>query len=241
MDRSGEKDKDNRSRRFPIYTIGGAKRIQAILISVSVFCFVFILAAKYRYTQDTLQPKPHAVLGYSYALHDTSLYPNKYFRGPTIQRIPQNTVVEIVGFQIKGLPSDWMEIHVSQSYGYVFPFTFAPPKITNEDSGYVLLKDYMKAMPDPSVITLASNAVRFYSELFSTSPHREELLWVLGERLAAFAKKKDARSDIRSREYDIYVQLSQQAGPYQRLAMERLKQWKRSSIGAPHLSLSGDE
>lgn len=224
--------------RFAVQMMLRSTRLRAIVVSSIVFCTVFFLATKYGKLQHRMEVTQHNTLGYTYALRNVSLYSDQSLSRPSKTIITQNTVVEIVGFHIRGKSSDWIEVDPGQTSGYVRPYDFAPPKVVNEDIGYAMLQQYIQHMQDSKLTPLAENAVDFYNKQFDTSIHRDELLWALGEKLETLKFSRSTLADARSAEYNIYTQLSLHPGPYQSRAIRHLEQWKQENTNSRHVSAS---
>ena len=172
------------------------KNVRHLVVSAIVFLVVFSgLLHLTRIHQKPAAPKPHKIAT-SYALRRASVYSAPSLSGAVIGHVDPAEVVNVVAFASPGLPEHWLQITGRAVTGYVAMRDFAPPKPVNAEEGYALLRSVLLVTEDPNVMLLADDAVSYYGQAFPTSPHREELAWLLAERARRVSEHAAARAQL---------------------------------------------
>ena len=153
-----------------------------------------------------------------------------------------STTVDITGFR-RGDQGLWMTVVLNGKTAYVPASDLTPPLAVNAEEGANALKLYLSGLDSDSV-DAAVKAVDYYAQTFPSSPHRDELRWILAERLRTLSAGGGSRAAaLRSQAKAQYDQLAATNSSYAEKAHDAMakgpattQEWVRSPRKTVHKS-----
>ncbi|WP_263365938.1 hypothetical protein [Edaphobacter bradus] len=161
---------------------------------------------------------PPASIGSTYAVQGMNVYQGTDMTGPPSGVVPRQGQLEITGFKLAGNGKDWIQVRSRGVSGYVHPSEVAPPKVSNREQGYLLLKGFLGTIDNPSLMSLAVDSVDSYRHYSGADARADELDWTLAEHLRTLKSGEDLARVERLE----YSKLAAKPGEYQQRAEARM-------------------
>ncbi|MCI0410066.1 MAG: hypothetical protein L0191_16175, partial [Acidobacteria bacterium] len=107
---------------------------------------------------------------------------------PPVKDVNQSDIIGIVGTTHDVMGNRWFRVVSGGIRGFVAAQDVAPPRSTEPEKGYEILRHSLMSLDNPEVLPDATQAVDLYRTSFPASAHHEELRWLLAERTRDFSK-----------------------------------------------------
>ncbi len=153
--------------------------------------------------------KPEEPIGQSYVLSRTSLRQAPSNDAPQIKDLQPPEVVDILAEAVDSVGNWWFRISSKGTRGYVRMRDLAPPKGTDPEKTFNLLRHSLLELDDPSILPEASAAAEYYRKAFPASSHVDEVMWLLAERTRQLAEHSERRQALLSSAKEQYEQIAQ--------------------------------
>ena len=176
------------------------------------------------YKQRREARKPEMPMGQSYVLRATSLRQNPSLSAPPIKDFQPPEIVDIMDLTIDEEGNRWFRISSQDLSGYLLTQEIAPPKATDPEKGFALLRHSLLGLNDPAVLTEATAAVENYRKAFPESPHADEVTWLLAERARDLAEHAVQRQAILRGARKQYGEVARGSGEFAMRARQALAQ-----------------
>lgn len=199
------------------------RRRQWRLITFSILIFVIVFTFANVLLSNRHNLLGRIVLGSSYVLHDIAVRRTASGQTFTTSHLPAGSVVEITDVQQDSKGESWFEIRGDRIAGYVPVNELAPPRGTNAETGYRLLKTSLTNITDPSEGSDAVKAVGLYRRIYSFDNRAQELVWILAEKNRLWGTHARSREMIATAR-DEYQELATANGEYSAAAKSSLQQ-----------------
>ncbi|HEV2492813.1 MAG TPA: hypothetical protein VG204_07030 [Terriglobia bacterium] len=181
-----------------------------------------------------MAPKPHVVMGQTYALHTTTLYRQSSTNAPSIGDLQPGTVAEITDAEFDAVGNRWFEISAQGVTSYVPAGEVAPPKGNDPENGFILLRHSLLSLDDPDVMTAqAVAAVDYYGKAFPQSSHLDELQWLLAERSRALVERYGRQRTLIENAKALYTILAEGKSEFAERARQALEELPSPSAARP--------
>ena len=175
--------------------------------------------------------RPPAVMGQSYALKDASVRRDPALESPVIMELPPSEIVDITGFETDERGHRWFRIRNQGISGFVLTQETAPPKASDPENGYALLRHSLLGVDDPGILGDAVKAVEYFRAKFPSSPHRDELDWLLAEKMRTLAAESSRPRDLLDSARGIYENLAAGKSEFAGSARQVLEQYPTAAKG----------
>lgn len=207
------------------------RQIATIAGAAALFIVAIILIA---YRIQKMAPKPHVVMGQTYALHQTTLYRQPSTTAPPVGDLQPGTVVDITDAEFDATGNRWFEISSQGVTSYVLAGEVAPPKGNDAENGFILLRHNLLSLDDPSVMTTqAVAAVDYYEKAFPQSPHLDEVQWMLADRSRALVERYGRQKALIENAKALYTKLAAGKSEFAERARQALEDLPSPSAGRP--------
>ncbi len=194
------------------------KRLRRIAYGVFLGIVLGAGALVYRKLTSAL---PTEEIGRTFALAPVSMRAKDARDAPPVKDLKASEEVIITAYSHDIEGNRWFRVRSGEINGYLEAQDVAPPKSTDSEKGFEILRHSLMALDDPNVLPQANQAVELYRASFPNNAHVEELRWLLAERTRDFSESyrsaqmsRDARS--------IYEELAQGGGDFSERAKEAL-------------------
>jgi hypothetical protein len=208
---------------------GGLTPGTYILVASGLAIVATIGALLHRQVKVYLGPRP--VIGQSYMLEDASMRRKPALDSPVIKDLSRSKVVGITGFETDETGQRWFRVRDQGINGFVLTNEMAPPKTTDAENGYALLRHSLLGMDDPEVLPEATKALDYFRAKFPESPHWDELEWLLAEQMRALAPESSQQREILTGARRIYESLAAGNSEFSGSARQVLEQYPTVAEG----------
>jgi hypothetical protein len=208
-----------------------ARQYRAAAVSIVVFVVVFSAALVFRHV--SMPPLEARVVARSYVLNNTQLRRSPSVGSAVVGTLAPGTAVELTGFR----EGHWMTLTWKDAVAYVPASDLTPPLAVDADEGANALKFYLSEMDGSESVDAAVKAVDYYAQAFPSNPRREELRWVLAERLKALSLEGGAKGSVLRRQAnEQYEQLASTNGDYAEKARTAIVKFSSTPayVASPH-------
>jgi|GEM_PF-4371316 len=207
------------------------RQIATIAGTAALFIVAIVLIV---YRIQKMAPKPHVVMGQTYGLHETTLYRQPATTAPSIGDLQPGTVAEITDAEFDAVGNRWFEISSQGITSYVPAGEVAPPKGTDAENGFILLRHSLLSLDDPDVMsTQAVAAVDYYEKAFPLSPHLDEVQWLLADRSRALAERYGRQRTLLENAKALYTKLAAGKSEFAERARQALEDLPAPSAARP--------
>jgi len=206
--------------KYPVPAVLGGAFVVAALLGLLI------------YTRLRQPSKPKAPIGRSYVLDQASLRRDPSPSAPVLQELRAPEIVNITDCVFDVLGNHWFEISLKGSGGYVLARELAPPKASDPEAGYKLLRHSLLALEGPESLTAAAEAVSYYQRGFPASPHVDELRWLFAETTRKLGQHSDRRQALLRRAEEAYKKIAEGNGEFADRARRALAQIRSEAAGA---------
>jgi hypothetical protein len=185
------------------------KKRRAILISVGVFLavtFLGLYASLFRHDRAGAE-----VAATTYLLRQAPLRLQPSSTSGSSSTLGAATVVAINGLATDSEGHRWYVTRQDNRDKFLAVTEVAPPKARLPELGSQMLRAWLVAFRDPSLVPEADSAVNYYCANFGNSPHCEELRWLAAERFRSFAQRGN-EPDTLNRARHLYQTLADGKG-----------------------------
>ena len=184
-------------------------------VAVSVLAFLVVLGTGLyilHRINNTNTPAP--VIAKSSTLHATELHRSPSFGSASAGKLMPGTALGVTGFR-HGDQGLWMKLAWNNATAYAPAFDLTAPLAVDAEQGAYALKLYLSELDASDSVDPAVKAVNYYAQTFPASPHRDELRWVLAERLRSLSAGGGQKAAaLRSQANEQYQQLAATTGGY---------------------------
>ncbi len=163
-------------------------------------------------------------MGQSYVLRQTSLRQDPSLDAPAIKDLQPSDIVAIADYMIDTLGNRWFRISSQGINGYVRTQDLAPPKGTNPDRSFEILRHSLLGLDDPAALPEASAAVDYFRKRFPDSLHGDEVVWLLAESTRKLGEHSDRREALLESASKQYATIAQGSGEFAEPARQALAQ-----------------
>jgi len=163
------------------------------------------------------------VMGETYVLGPISMRTKASTDAPPVKDLKPSDVVTIYGYTHDMVGNRWFRVRSGEINGFLRAQEVAPPKSSDPEKGFEILRHSLMALEDPQVLTQAKQAVDLYHATFPASTHFDELRWLLAERtreLAEGSRSPEMTGSARK----IYEEIAAGQGEFSDRARETLGQ-----------------
>lgn len=188
-----------------------------VILSATISIFLYLRR------KGVFEPAPPA--GQSYVLVDTSLRQKASLDSPPVKDLKSSEILDIADYTVDAAGNRWFQASSEGITGYVLIEDVAPPKTAHPEKGYALLRHSLLGLENPALVPEATQAVEYYRRRFPSSPHRDELIWLLAERARSLARDASERESLLGRARELYGKLAEGNSEYAesaRLALAQL-------------------
>jgi len=206
--------------KYPVPAVAGGAIAVAALLGLLI------------YTRLRPRSRPKAPIGQSYVLDRAALRRNPSLSAPVLQELRGPEIVNITDYVFDILGNHWFEISRKGSSGYVLARELAPPKASDPEAGYRLLRHSLLALERPESLTAAAEAVNYYQRVFPASPHGDELSWLFAETTRKLGEHSDRRQALLRRAEETYKKLAEGNGEFADRARRALAQLRSETAAA---------
>ena len=154
----------------------------------------------------------------------TELHSSPSLGSASAGKLLPGTLVDVTGFR-RGDQGLWMTLTLNGKAVYAQAADLTPPLAVDAEEGGNALKLYLSGLEVSDSVDAAVKAVDYYAQTFPTSPHRDELRWILAERLrslSAVGGPRGARLGTKLSHNTINLPLPMAAMP-----RKPMKPWRR--------------
>lgn len=183
------------------------------------------------------------VIAKSSILRASELHRSPSLGSASAGKLLPGTTVDVTGFR-RGDQGLWMTLALNGKTAYAQASDLTPPLAVDAEEGASALKLYLSGLEASDSVDAAVKAVDYYAQTFPASPHRDELRWILAERLKTLSAVGGSRgSALRSQAKSQYDQLATTNSSYAEKAHEAMakapataQEWVSSPRKAVHKS-----
>jgi len=183
---------------------------RAILVSVGVFLAVTFIGLYATLFREGSGGPESAATTYVLRQAPLRLQPNGN-SGSSITLGPA-TVITLTGLATDSEGHRWYVTRQDGKDKFVALTEVAPPKVRLPELGSQMLRTWLIAFNDSSLVPEADSAVNYFCAQFAQSPHCDELRWLAAERFRALASKSGSTPDTVSRARRLYQTLADKKG-----------------------------
>lgn len=222
---------------------------QVRLVAGVVLVVAIAFGIAYYLTQGSRSGETQ-VLGQTYVLAATSMRRQADAAAAPVRDLRPSEILDITDYTTDAVGHRWYRVKAVGISGYVRTEDVAPPKSRDPSKGYEILRHSLLGLDDRGTLSAAGEAVDLYGNLFPSSPHIDELRWLLAERTREMGERSGRSRTLLASAREQYEKIargnSEFAGPA-RQALEQLPEAapaptasaKASEASAPRLSLLG--
>jgi len=170
-------------------------------------------------------PEAPGVIGQTYALAPVSMRAHAAADAPPIKDLQPSEIVNITDYTLDVMGNRWFRVTSADVNGFVRTQDVAPPKSTDPEIGFEILRHSLMGLDNTEALALAIQAVDFYRNAFPSSPHQEELRWLLAERTREISAHHPASRALLGQARALYAEIAKGGGEFAdraRQAMEEL-------------------
>jgi hypothetical protein len=200
----------------------------AITVSVAAGIAIFL-------TRSTWRGTP-AVIGQTYVLAPVSMRSRAAADAPPVKDLQASEVLDITDHTLDVMGNRWFRVSSADVNGYVRTQDVAPPRSTDPEKGFEILRHSLMGLSGPEVLTAATQAVDLYQNTFPSSPHKEELHWLLAERTREMSEDGRNRPLLTSAR-ELYAEIADSGGEFADRARQALAELP--TPGAPATAAGG--
>ncbi len=183
------------------------RKFRAVAVSLVTFVVVFCLGLVFLKQMNKPNPAAH-VIAKSQALNATELRHSPSLGASIVEKIVPGTVIYITGFR-NGDQGLWMMLDWNHTVAYAIASDLTPPLALDANEGANVLKNYLLALDVSEASDMAVKAVDYYAQAFPGNPHRDELRWILAERLRALSTQSGPKGlELRRKAKEQYERLA---------------------------------
>lgn len=183
------------------------RKFRAIAVSLVTFVVVFCLGLVFLRQINKPNPPAH-VIAKSQTLHSTELRHSPSLGASIVEKIVPGTAIYITGFR-NGDQGLWMTLDWNHTVAYALASDLTAPLALDATEGASVLKNYLLALDVSESSDAAVKAVDYYAHSFPGNSHRDELRWVLAERLRALSMQSGPKGlELRRQAKEQYEQLA---------------------------------
>jgi len=183
-----------------------------IIAGVSVAVGIAAIVALFL-TRNTWRTAP-PVMGQTYVLAEISMRSEPSTNSPPVADVHPPQILGITNYTIDGMGNRWFQVTKDDVHGYVLTQEVAPPKSTNPEKGFEILRHSLLGLDNPGILEVANDAVEHYRNSFPASIHTDELRWLLADRTRVIAESSGHPRELLSKARKQYEQLAQGRGEY---------------------------
>lgn len=210
------------------------KKFRAAAVSIVVFVIVFSLGLVFRHL-NAPSSSVH-IIAKSDVLHNTQLRRSPSLGSAVVGTLAAGASVDLTGFREKD-QGRWMTLNWNNAVAYVLSSDLTPPMAVDADEGANALKFYLSGLEASESVDAAEKAVDYYAQAYPTNPHRNELRWILAERLKTLSLDGGSKgSALRHEANEQYEKLATTNGDYAEKARNALAKISTAPafVAAPH-------
>lgn len=183
-----------------------------------------VLAGFALYKRHRTPQRPQGPIGQSYVLRPTSMRSRASLDAPPIMDVQPGEIVNITDYAIDAMGNRWFRVTAHDISGFVRTQEVAPPKGTDPENSFVVLRHSLLGLDDPAVLPEASAAVDYYRRAFPGSLHADEVRWLLAEQTRELAERTGRPSALLANAREQYERIAQGSGEFAQRARELLSQ-----------------
>ena len=172
------------------------------------------------------------VMGETYVLGPISMRTKASTDAPPVKDLKPSDLVTIYGYTHDMVGNRWFRVRSGEINGFLRAQEVAPPKSSDPEKGFEILRHSLMALEKPQVLTQAQQAVDLYHASFPASTHFDELRWLLAERTRELSQGSRSPEMIGSAR-KIYEEIAKGQGEFSDRAREALGQLAVSPASAP--------
>ena len=162
------------------------------------------------------------VVARSSVLHATGLRRSPSGGSAVIDKVSPGIALEVTGSQ-HGEQGLWLGVKWNNAIAYAPAHDLTPPQAIDADSGASVLKVYLTELEASDPIDLAVKSVDYFAQVFPSNPQRDELRWILAERLRSLSASSGSKGPALRRQADEqYEQLTATNGSYAQKSRDAL-------------------
>jgi hypothetical protein len=222
---------------------------QVLLVAGTALTVAVALGIVYYLTRGT-EGKLARVIGQTYVLTATSMRRQADDAAPPVKDLHPSEILDITDYTTDSVGQRWFRVATTGISGYVRAEMVAPPKSRDPIKGYEILRHSLLGLDDSEALPAAVEAVDLYGNLFPSSPHTDELRWLLAERTRDIAGRSGQSRALLASAREQYEKLargnSEFAEPARQALAElpdegpaRATSTRGSQSSAPSLSILG--
>ena len=179
-----------------------------------------------------LSEEKFEVMGETYVLGPISMRTKASTDAPPVKDLKPSDLVTIYGYTHDMVGNRWFRVRSGEINGFLRAQEVAPPKSSDPEKGFEILRHSLMALEDPQVLTQATQAVELYHATFPASTHFDELRWLLAERTREFSESRRS-PEMTGNALKIYEEIASGKGEFADRARETLGQLAVSPASAP--------
>ena len=236
--------KTTRLRGRPSVSLHQVQVVAGVILVVAV-----ALGIVYYLTRGT-ESKPARVIGQTYVLAATSMRRQADDAAPPVKDLHPSEILDITDYTTDSVGNRWFRVATSGISGYVRAEMVAPPKSRDPVKGYEILRHSLLGLDNREALSAAAEAVDLYGNLFPSSPHTDELRWLLAERTRDIGERSGRPRALLASAREQYEKIARGNSEFAEPAREALAQLpeegpappasaRGSGASAPRLSLLG--
>lgn len=168
------------------------RQLRAASVSILTFVVVFCLGAVFL-AQENKASAPVRVIAKSSVLHRADLRRNPSMDSAIIGNAAPGTSVSLTGF-LGGERDRWVTLNWNNEVVYAPASDLTAPLAVDADEGANVLKFYLSGLQGSESVEAATKAVDYYAKTFPENPRRNELRFILAERVKALSLDGSPRS-----------------------------------------------
>jgi hypothetical protein len=191
--------------------------IAGVAIAVSVAAGVAIFL-----TRSTWRGTP-AVIGQTYVLAPVAMRSRAAADAPPVKDLKASEVLNITDLTHDVMGNRWFRVTSADVSGYLRTQDVAPPRSTDPEKGFEILRHSLMGLADPEVLPAATQAVSLYQTSFPASPHKEELRWLLAERTREMSERSRTKALLASAR-ELYAEIAAGGGEFAERARQALEE-----------------
>jgi len=222
---------------------------QVLHVAGVVLAVAVALGIVYYLTRGT-ESKPPRVIGQTYVLAATSMRRQADDAAPPVKDLQPSKILDITDYTTDSVGNRWFRVATTGISGYVRAGMVAPPKSRDPIKGYEILRHSLLGLDDREALSPAGEAVDLYGNLFPSSPHVDELRWLLAERTRDIGERSGHSRTLLASAREQYEKIARGNSEFAEPARQALAQLpeedlshaastRGSESSAPSLSLLG--
>ncbi len=199
------------------------ERAEQRLRRIAYGAFAAIILAGAVLIWNRIRTEEHLeVIGQTYALRSVSMRRDASTDAAPVKDLRPSEIVSITGYTHDMGGSRWFRVRAEDINGYLPARDVAPPKSTDPEKGFEILRHSLMALDDPQVLAQADQAIDLYHATFPQSSHYEELQWLVAEKTRELAAGRSPEMIGSARK--IYENLAAGKGEFADRAKDSLSQ-----------------